>query len=132
MNGITHFLVGIIITLFVWHIFSDEWAEERPWACKEAFTIHNIPIRPVSIIRVSLTCLGAFFSHILVDGFGGFTYHGVTNWNDPFYAVWTPILIIAAGLVAAIAIKKDARFAWGILFSVAFDLWDWNTLRTIG
>jgi len=131
MNGITHFLVGIVIVLVVWHYFSDEWAENKEWAKRKVFSIKKRPVRVASILRVSIASIAAFFSHVLVDGFAIFTYH---PWWDQYPLVnqiSKPLMLISAGIVAFIALKKDIRYAWGIIFSAAFDLWDHSTLNVI-
>lgn len=131
MNGITHFLVGIVITLMVWRIFSEKWAEKREWANKTAFSINSHPVHMVSLIRASLTIILAFFSHAIVDGFAIFTYHPYANFDILFYKIWTPTMLIAGILVFMVAVKKDVRYLYGLTFALAFDLWDYYTLPLI-
>lgn len=111
MNGITHFLVGIIIVIVVWHYFSDEWAEDKQWAKREVFSIKMRPITVASILRVSITSIAALFSHVLVDGFAIFTYHPSSNQYPLFNLISKLIMLIAAGIVAFFALKKDVRYA---------------------
>ena len=115
----------------MWHILSDDWAGNKDWAKKQVFSIRSHPISVVSILRVSITCTAAFFSHAIVDGFAIFTYHPWKDQGILFNLVWTPSTLIAAGIVAIIALRKDFRFAWGIIFAIAFDLWDYSVLRVI-
>jgi len=131
MNGITHFLVGIIITIIVWHLLSDKWAEGRNWASKEVFSIKDHPVRMVSLLRVGITSVLAFFSHIIVDGFAIFTYHPYTNFDNLFYKIWMPSILLSAAIVLLIALKKDIRYSFGMVFSIFFDLWDHSTLRVV-
>lgn len=131
MNGITHFLVGIVIVVVVWHYFSDEWAENKEWAKREVFSIKKRPVTVASILRVSVTSVAAFFSHTLVDGFAIFTYHPWKDQDILFNRIWTPVTLIFAAVVAFYALKKDFRYAWGIVFAAAFDLWDYSVLRVI-
>lgn len=131
MNGITHFLVGIIIVLVVWHYFSNEWAEDKVWAKRVAFSIKDHSVNFVSILRVSIASIAAFFSHALVDGFAIFTYHPQQILYPSFDLITKAIMLPSAAIVAFIALKKDIRYAWGIIFSLAFDLWDSNTLDAL-
>lgn len=117
--------------LVVWHLLSDDWAEDKAWAKRQVFSIRTHPISVVSILRVTIASTAAFFSHTLVDGFAIFTYH---PWKDQgifFNQIWTPSILIAAGVVAIFALRKDFRFAWGIVFALAFDLWDYSVIRVI-
>ncbi len=131
MNGITHFLVGILIVIAVWHFLSDDWAEKRAWAMRTVFTIRSHPVTMVSLLRVTITCTLAFFSHAIIDGFAIFTYHPYKDQDILFNLIWSPSILIAAGIVAVIALRRDFRYAWGIVFSIAFDLWDYSVLRVI-
>ena len=132
MNGTTHFLVGIVIAIVVWHLFSNEWAENKEWAKREAFSLRSRPVSVVSILRVLITCTAAFFSHALVDGFAIFTYHPWKDHGILFNLIWTPVILAAGGIIAIIALKKDFRYMYGIAFALAFDLWDYSTLPIIG
>jgi hypothetical protein len=131
MNGITHFLVGIVITLVVWRIFSDKWAEKKKWPKEMAFIINHHPIKKVSILRIVITSILAFFSHALVDGFAIFTYHPYKNFDTLFYAIWTPSLLVSAAIVLLIALKIDIRYSYGLIFALFFDLWDYSMLPLI-
>lgn len=131
MNGITHFLVGIVITLFIWKLFSNERFDDMEWANKEVFTLRNKPVRTISLLRIILTSIFAFFSHAIVDGFAIFTYHPYKNFDILFYRIWTPILLISGAVTFMIAIKKDIRFIYGLVFAIFFDLWDYSVLGVI-
>ncbi len=131
MNGLTHFLVGIIIVLVVWHYLSDKWAEDKEWANRKAFSFKNRPISVISVLRASIASVAAFFSHALVDAFSRFTYHPTKILYPSFDLITKAIMLPAAAIVAFIALKKDVRYAWGLVFSIAFDLWDSNTLYAI-
>jgi len=131
MNGITHFLVGIVIVLVVWHFFSDEWAEDKEWARRKVFSIKNRSVSIISILRIFITSIAAFFSHAIVDGFAIFTYHPWWDQYPLFNQISKPLMLIAAAIVAFFALNKDIRYAWGIIFSAAFDLWDFSTLNVI-
>ncbi len=131
MNGITHFLVGILIVILVWRLFSNDWATNKEWAKRELFSIKKRPVTVVCILRISISSVASFFSHVLVDGFAIFTYHPYKDHDILFNQIWNPVILIFAGFIAFIALIKDSRYAWGIVFAAAFDLWDYSIIRVI-
>ena len=131
MNAITHFLIGFIITSIVWGKFSKEWAQKREWPTQEIFKIRKHSVIKVSLLRVVVTSVGAYFSHILIDGFAIFTYHPWKDHGILFNQIWTPIIILTTIFIAIYALKRDIRYSWGLVFSVMFDVWDYGVIRVI-
>lgn len=113
MNWIIHFLVSNIITI----------------------AIKNTNRKYTDGIIYFLS----FISHIPLDVMDKLTYHPEFEqaWTDPFYIVWSIIVLAAAFYVLKVSVKFQTEtsrkrfYIVGLFFSVIIDLWDWITLRII-
>ena len=113
MNWIIHFILANIITISVF--------------------------RANKALRKEITCFLCFIVHLPLDVCDKLTYHPEFDeaWTDPFYIVWSVILLSLSFYLILISIKfekninKKNFYIYGIVFSVIIDLWDWILLRII-
>jgi len=115
MNGTSHYLVGLIITL-------------------EVLRFRKNSMKDGDLTRgtIVIICVLAFFSHILVDALARFTYHpSSSNWGDPIYTLWHITIYTTEAVSAIYFLKKDIRYVYGMISAVGFDLWDWSIRRPL-
>ena len=118
MNGVVHYLVGLIITLIV--IKYSRIDINEPKSKKEL------------ILLMSIIFILSFFSHILVDACAHFTYHpSQSDWGDPVYTSWHFTIYLAEAIFGSFFLKTDIRYAVGMVGSIGFDLWDWSIRRPL-
>ncbi|MHA1129390.1 MAG: hypothetical protein ACTSQI_10700 [Candidatus Helarchaeota archaeon] len=105
MQAITHFLVGIIIQMYLIVIFT-----------------------PINIaIGVVLVIILAFFSHFLVDSLARMTYH--LRDPAPHDKFWVSYHIIIYAASAIVLIYFWKQYWWSMGTSVLIDVYDWGFIR---
>ena len=132
MNGITHFAAGILCQLVV---FALMYRVVGPLQCGKSNGRSMLERRPraVKFAAYAVTAILAFFSHGFLDTMARYTYHDSSagKWDNPFYAPWTYGMLAAAAVFGLLAILRDPRLAWGMMFALLPDLVDYNVIRVI-
>lgn len=112
MNGASHYLSSVFITLLIYKLLPGEFTRNK------------------AILRILLIFVVNFFFHTIIDGFASFTYHpSDADWGNTVYAVWHIFTYVLEAATAIYILKQDLRYAWGLVGSVGFDLWDWSIAR---
>ena len=116
MNGASHYLSSVFITLLIYKLIPGEELSKT-----------------MKTVRIAIIFIVNFFFHIIIDNLANFTYHpSDADWGDPIYASWHIFTYVLEAAVAIYILRKDLRYAWGMVGSVGFDLWDWSIVRFLG
>lgn len=107
-----HTLTGIVCMHFGFLITNNKRGDLR-W--------DKIPKKSWLITGLFLS----FFSHAIIDVIGTmYTYHPINTFETLFSTIFYFTLGIFAIILIYYSIKKDKRYAYGILFAMCFDIWD--------
>ncbi|MBD3186877.1 hypothetical protein GF325_08635 [Candidatus Bathyarchaeota archaeon] len=131
MNGLTHFLTGVLIQVAVFSVIFDVVGRCKPRDSEHSLVESHGPV----LLACAFVATGilAFFSHGFLDSISRYTYHDGSpdKWETPFYGPWTYGMLAAAGIFAFWMIWRDTRFVFGMAFGLFYDLLDHNTFRVI-
>jgi hypothetical protein len=116
MNGITHYASSLIISLVIFKYMKKEEASKE-----------------YNILLYSIIFFVNFFFHAILDAIAVMTYHpSSANWGEPVYTSWHIFVYSAEAIGGIIFLRKDIRYAVGLIGSVGYDIWDWSIGRALG